>query len=64
MGRNRELRKKIAAQQKVVEAHQEKIRQELMKPIPNESYVLGWKREISAASEKINRMIRRLKREW
>jgi hypothetical protein len=41
MGRNRELRKKIAAQQKVVEAHEEKIRQELMKPIPNESYVLG-----------------------
>ncbi len=64
MGRNRELRKKIAAQQKVVEAHQEKIRQELMTPIPNESYVLGWRREISAATEKINRMIRRLKREW
>jgi hypothetical protein len=63
MGRNRELRKKIAAQQKVVEAHEEKIRQELMKPIPNESYVLGWRREISAATEKINRMIRRLKRE-
>ena len=64
MGRNRELRKKIAAQQKVVEAHEEKIRQELMKPIPNEAYVLGWRREINAATEKIDRMIRRLKREW
>jgi hypothetical protein len=64
MGRNRELRKKIAAQRKVVEAHEEKIRGELKKPIPNESYVLGWRREISAATQKINSMIRRLKREW
>lgn len=64
MGRNRELRRKIAALEEVVRAHEEKIRNERMKPMPNESYILGWKREISTAREKIDRLIRRLKREW
>jgi hypothetical protein len=64
MGRNRELRKKIAALEDVVSAHEEKIRSERMKPMPNETYILGWKREISTAREKIERLSRRLKREW
>jgi len=64
MGRNKELRKKITAQKKVVEVHDEKIRREQMKPIPNESYVRGWKREIDTARKNIERLIRRLKRDW
>jgi hypothetical protein len=64
MGRNRELRKKIAALEEVVGAHEDKIRNERMKPTPNETYILAWKREISTARGKIERLTRRLKREW
>jgi hypothetical protein len=64
MGRNKELRKKIAAQREVAEEHEEKIRRERMKPMPNESYIRGWQREINTAREKIERLVRRLKREW
>jgi hypothetical protein len=64
MGRNKELRKKIAAQREVAEEHEEKIRRERMKPMPNESYIRGWRREINSATEKIETLVRRLKREW
>jgi hypothetical protein len=64
MGRNTELRKKIAAQGEVAEEHEEKIRRERMKPMPNESYIRGWQREVSAARKNIERLVRRLKREW
>jgi hypothetical protein len=64
MGRNKELRKKIAGLREVVEDHEEKIRREQMKPMPNESYIRGWRREINAARENIERLVRRLKREW
>lgn len=64
MGRNKELRKKIAAQREVIEDHEEKIRRERLKPMPNESYIRGWRREINPATEKIEDLVRRLKREW
>jgi hypothetical protein len=64
MGRNKELRKKIAALREVAEEHEEKIRRERMKPMPNESYIRGWMREINAARKKIEGLVRRLKREW
>ncbi|MGD0007786.1 MAG: hypothetical protein ABSE93_04465 [Terriglobia bacterium] len=64
MGRNKELRKRIAAQREVIEDHEEKIRREWMKAMPNESYIRGWSREISTATEKIEDLVRRLKREW
>jgi hypothetical protein len=64
MGRNKELRKKIAGLKGVIEDHEEKIRQEQRKSLPNESYVLGWKREINTARETIDHLVRRLKREW
>jgi hypothetical protein len=64
MGRNKELRKRIVAQREVIEDHEEKIRRERMKPMPNESYIRGWKREINTATEQIEHLVRRLKREW
>jgi hypothetical protein len=64
MGRNKELRKRIAAQREVIADHEEKIGRERMKPMPNESYIRGWRREINAATEKIEDLVRRLKREW
>jgi hypothetical protein len=64
MGRNKELRKKIAAQREVAEEHEEKIRRERLKPMPNESYIQGWTREVNTARDNIERLVRRLKREW
>jgi hypothetical protein len=64
MGPKKELRKKIAAQREVAEEHEEKIRRERMKPMPNESYIHGWQREVDAARKNIERLGRRLKREW
>jgi hypothetical protein len=64
MGRNKELRKKSAAQREVAEEHEQKIRRERLKPMPNESYIRGWTREIKTARDNIERLVRRLKREW
>ena len=64
MGRNKELRKKIAALRQVAEQHDEKIRLEQTKPTPNEFYIRGWKREINTAAKTIDQLVRRLRREW
>ena len=64
MGRNKNLRRKIAGYQCVIEEHEAKIRAELTKPHPNEDYIRGWKREIEAQEAAIARLTRRLKREW
>jgi len=64
MGRNKELRKKIAGLREVAEKHAEKVRLELLKPSPNESYIRCWAREINTATEKIEQLVRRLRREW
>jgi len=39
MGRNKELRKKIAAQREDIGDHEEKIRRERMKPEPDEGVI-------------------------
>ena len=64
MGRNKELRKKIAARRKVAEKHEEKIRRERMKAEPDEGVIRAWQHEIAAARNKIDSLTRRLQREW
>ena len=64
MGRNKELRKKIAALKEVAEKHEEKTRRERMKPEPDEGIIRTWQREVAAARNKIDTLTRRLKREW
>ena len=64
MGRNKELRKKVAAWRKVIEEHEEKVRRERMRPEPDEGLVRSWQREIAAARNKTDSLTRRLKREW
>jgi len=64
MGRNKELRRKIPAQREVAEEHEERIRRERMKPMPNESYIRGWQGEVDTARKNIERLVRRLRREW
>jgi hypothetical protein len=64
MGRNRELRKRIVSQDEVIRDHEQKIRQERMKPQPDEGVIRTWQREIAAARKKVDSLTRRLKREW
>jgi hypothetical protein len=64
MRRNQDLRKKISGYQKVIAEHEDKIRAELAKEIPNEPRVLGWQREIRIWQEMITRLARRLNRDW
>jgi hypothetical protein len=64
MGRNKELRKKIAAQRVVAEKHEEKIRREREKPEPDEGVIRTWQREIAAARNKLDSLTRRLRKEW
>ena len=64
MGRNQDLRRKIAGRQKVIEEHEGKIRSERMKPAPDESLIDHWQREIDARKGEIARLNRRMKRTW
>ena len=64
MGRNKNLRKAIAGQQKVVRIHEAKIREERKKPQPSEEYIAGWELEIEVAKATLAHLMRRLKREW
>jgi len=64
MGRNKELRIKIAGCERVIAAHESKIRRELTKDYPSEEYIRGWRHEIEAQKERVARLTRRLKREW
>ncbi len=64
MGRNQDLRRRIAGREKVVHEHEEKIRRERMKSAPDESLIDHWQREIDARKSEIARLSRRLKRAW
>ena len=64
MGRNQDLRRKIAGREKVIKEHEEKIRRERMETAPDESLIQHWQREISARKNEIVRLHRRLKRTW
>jgi len=64
MGRNKDLRKRIAGWQRVIEAHVEKIQQERSRPHPSEDLIVGWEREIETQRRAIGRAMRRLRREW
>ena len=64
MGRNKDLRKKIAGRQRVIERHEEKIRIEPSKPHPDESLIAHWRSEIEAVREKITELTRCLERKW
>jgi hypothetical protein len=64
MGRNKNLRKAIAGQQKVIAVHAAKVRAERTKPQPREEYIADWEREIEVAKARVAHLMRRLKRDW
>jgi hypothetical protein len=64
MGRNKDLRKKIAGHHRVIELHEEKIRRQRNKDNPDEDLIAGWLEEIAGHKKAIEQLSRRLKREW
>jgi hypothetical protein len=62
MGRNKQLRKRIAGQLRVIAPHQEKIEQELLKPAPDMGFIRKWEREIDIARRKVRKLEERLGR--
>ncbi len=64
MGRNQDLRRRIAGSQRMIEEHENKIRRERMKAQPNQDLIAHWQHEIEVRKHHIARLTRRLKREW
>lgn len=56
MGKNKQLRKRIAGQLRVIRAHQEKIDAELRKPSPDLGYIRKWEREIDIARKNVRKL--------
>lgn len=64
MGRNKDLRRKIAGRQRMIETHERKIRRELLKPRPDESLIAHWQSEIKVWEEQVVHLNRRLEKDW
>jgi hypothetical protein len=62
MGRNKQLRKRIAGQLRVIATHQEKIEAELGQPTPDWGYLTKWQREIDIARKNVRKLSEQLER--
>ena len=62
MGRNKQLRKRIAGQLRVVAEHQEKIEAELRRPAPDSGYIRKWHREIDVARKNVRKLSEQLEK--
>jgi hypothetical protein len=52
-GRNKQLRSRIAGQERVISRHETKIEEELRKPSPDQGYLKKWQQEIDVARENV-----------
>ena len=64
MGRNKELRKKIAGLDRSIQIHQQKVDEERAKPVSDETDIEHWQSEIETFRKRKERLTRRLLREW
>lgn len=62
MGRNKQLRKRIAGQLRVIALHQEKIEAELRKRTPDSGYIRKWEREIDIARKTVRKLEEQLEK--
>ena len=62
MGKNKQLRKRIAGQRAVIAVHEKKIEAELRKPAPDMGYVKKWKREIDTPRNNVRKLEEQLVR--
>jgi len=62
MGKNKQLRKRIAGQRAVIAVHEKKIEAELRKPAADMGYIKKWKREIDTARSTMRKLEEQLER--
>jgi hypothetical protein len=62
LGKNKQLRKKIAGLLRTILAHQRKIEQELQKPAPDIGFIRKWEKEIDTARKAMRKLEERLER--
>jgi hypothetical protein len=62
MGKNKQLRKRIRGQQRVIATHEEKIEAELRRPTPDLGYVRKWHREIDTARKNMRKLSQQLEK--
>jgi len=62
MGKNKQLRKRIAGQLRVIAAHQEKIEAELSQATPDSGYITKWQREIDIARKNVRKLSEQLEK--
>ena len=51
MGKNKQIRKRIAGQQRVIRQHEDKIAHELEKDVPEILLIRKWERDIDKAQK-------------
>ncbi len=56
MGKNKQFRKRIAGQLRVIAIHQQKIEAELRKLAPNLGRIQKWEREIDIARKNVRKL--------
>jgi len=62
MGKNKQLRKRIRGQHRVIERHQIKIDNELRKNAPDAGLIRKWESEIDIAREAVRKLEQRLEK--
>ena len=62
MGRNKQLRKRIRGQLRVIAVHEKKIEAELSRPAPDPGYLRKWHREIDTARKIMRKLSEQLEK--
>ncbi len=62
MGKNKDVRKRIAGQLRTISRHQKKVQNELDKLTPNLGYIRKWEKEIDIARKRVRELEERLGR--
>jgi hypothetical protein len=64
MSRNKKIRKDIAGLEREVREHHQKIENEYGKSAPDLGQIMHWETEVRAFQKRIERLLRRLRRNW
>jgi len=62
MGKNKQLRKRIAGQLRVIAIHEKKIEGELRRPTPDSGYLRKWHREIDTTRKNMRKLSEQLEK--
>ena len=62
MGKNVQLRERIAGQMRVIVQHEMKIEAELRKPVPDMGHIRKWRREIDTAQSNMRKLEEQLEK--